>query len=130
MAHRNEELARGALAAFQSGDLDALREKYFAPNIRWHQPGKSSLAGDYEGPEQVIQLFIRQFELTAGTFGVDAHDVLANDEHVVELLTVHGERNGKQLSEDVVLTAHVADGKFSEAWIHPTNLYALDEFFA
>jgi len=130
MTHPNEQLAREALAAFQHGDLDALREKFFAANIRWHQPGTSQVAGDFEGPDQVIQLFIRQFELTGGTFSVEAHDVLANDEHVVDLLTVRGERNGKHLSENAVLTAHVTDGKFSEVWVHATDLYAFDEFFA
>jgi ketosteroid isomerase-like protein len=78
----------------------------------------------------VIQLFIRQFELTGGTFSVEAHDVLANDDHVVDLLTVRGERDGKHLAEKVVLTAHVTDGKFAEVWVHATDLYALDEFFA
>jgi hypothetical protein len=29
-----------------------------------------------------------------------------------------------------VLTAHVTDGKFSEVWVHATDLYAFDEFFA
>jgi len=78
----------------------------------------------------VIQLFIRQFELTGGTFSVEAHDVLANDDHVVDLLTVRGERNGKHLVENAVLTSHVTDGKFSEVWVHASDLYAFDEFFA
>ncbi len=130
MTHANEILARDSLAAFQRGDLDALREHSFAPNIRWHQPGKSLIAGDFDGPDQVIQLFVRLFELTDGTFSVAAHDVLANDDHVAELLTARGERNGKQLAENFVLTAHVADGKFSEVWVQPTDLYAFDEFFS
>jgi hypothetical protein len=29
---------RQAIAAFQHGDTDALREKYFAEGIRWHFP--------------------------------------------------------------------------------------------
>jgi uncharacterized protein len=130
VTHPNEKLARDSIAAFQRGDLDALREQSFAPNIRWHQPGKSQIAGTFDGPDQVIQLFVRLFELTGGTFSVAAHDVLANDEHVVELLTTHGERNGKQLAENVVLTGHVTDGRFSEVWVQPADLYVFDEFFA
>jgi hypothetical protein len=56
-AHPNEELMRAAIAAFQHGDMDALREKYFAEDIRWHFPGRSPLAGDYEGVAQVLGSF-------------------------------------------------------------------------
>ena len=41
MAHPNEDLLREGVAAFQRGDLDALREKYFAENIRWHTPARA-----------------------------------------------------------------------------------------
>ncbi len=36
MAHPNEVLVREALAAFSQGDMDALRNQYFAEDIRWH----------------------------------------------------------------------------------------------
>ena len=36
MAHPNEVLVREGLAAFGRGDLDALRNQYFAEDIRWH----------------------------------------------------------------------------------------------
>jgi ketosteroid isomerase-like protein len=62
----------------------------------------------------VIGLFIRLFELTGGTFRVELHDVIANDQHVVDLLTMRAERDGKQLEDRAVLMAHVTDGKFSE----------------
>ncbi len=86
--------------------------------------------GDYEGTEQVIQYFARVFELTDGTFSLELHDVLANDEHAVALITVRGERAGKQLADNEVLTYHIRDGKISEVWSHTTDLYAADEFFS
>jgi uncharacterized protein len=55
-AHPNENLVREGVAAFQRGDLDALREKYFAEDIRWHLPGRSPLAGDYERVGQVLDV--------------------------------------------------------------------------
>jgi uncharacterized protein len=130
MAHPNEERAREGLAAFQSGDLDALRDKFFATDIRYHVPGKSPIAGDYEGVDQVLGLFAKLFELTNGTFRIEVHDVLADDEHVVELLTARGERNGKHLEDNGVLTAHMTNGKLSEVWIQQTDLYAVDEFLS
>jgi ketosteroid isomerase-like protein len=46
MAHPNEELARRGYDAFARGDMDTLRE-LFDPEIVWHFPGRSPLAGDH-----------------------------------------------------------------------------------
>jgi hypothetical protein len=50
MAHPNEDLVREGFAAFGRGDLDALRDQYFAESLRDHVPGRSPIAGDYEVP--------------------------------------------------------------------------------
>jgi ketosteroid isomerase-like protein len=130
MAHPNEDLLRDGFAAFGRGDIEELRTKTFAEDIRWHVPGRSPLAGVYEGLEQVLQLFARLAELSGGTFSVELHDVLANDEHVAALTTQRGERAGKQLMDNTVIVYHIRDGKVSEAWNHPTDLYAADEFLS
>ena len=85
MTHPNEDLVRGAAAAFQRGDMDALRDQYFAADIRWHLPGRSPSAGDYEGVGQVLESFGGLFELTEGTYRTEVHDALGGDEHAVLL---------------------------------------------
>jgi ketosteroid isomerase-like protein len=130
MAHPNENLVRGGFAAFQKGDLDALQNQYFTDDIRWHVPGRGPLAGDYEGIPQVLQLFVRLFERSGGTFRIELHDVVANDDHAVALFTVRGEREGKQLDDNTVQSYHVRAGKISEAWTQQTDLYAVDEFWS
>ena len=130
MAHPNEELAREAAAAFQQGDMDALRDKYLAADTRWHVPGRNPIAGDYQGVDQVLGLFGKIFELTDGTYRIEVHDVVANDEHVVSLLTARAERAGKQLTANQTLVSHFADGKFHEVWVQQADPYALDEFFS
>jgi uncharacterized protein len=65
MAHPNEDLVRETFAASGRGDIAALRNQYFADDIRWHFPGRSPLAGDYEGAAQVVGGFFgRVFELS------------------------------------------------------------------
>ena len=55
----------------------------------------------------------------------ELHDVLANDEHAAALVTIRGERAGKQqLNENEVLIYHFRDGKVSEVWIQSTDQYA------
>jgi len=43
----------------------------------WRVPGKSFLAKDYEGHEEVFGFFGRLMELTSGTFRVESLDMLA-----------------------------------------------------
>ena len=131
MAHPNEELLREAAAAFQRGDMEALQSKYFAPNIRYHVGGRSAISGDYEGVAQVLGLYGRLFELSGGTVRVELHDVVANDEHAIALLTIRAERGGRQLDANEVLVAHPGpDGKVAEVWTIGSDPYAAQEFWS
>jgi ketosteroid isomerase-like protein len=128
MAHPNEDLVRKGFAAGPR-DTDAQRNRY-AEDIRYHIPGRGPLAGVYEGIEQVLQMVARVFELTGGTFSMELHDVVANDEHAVALVTQHAERAGKQLTDNAVMVYHIRDGKITEIWTHSTDQYAADEFLS
>lgn len=128
MAHPNEELARRGYEAFGKGDMDTLNE-LFADDIVWHVPGRNALAGDYRGKDEVIGLFGKTAEISGGTFKLEIHDLLANDEHVVALVRATGQREGSSLDDNAVQVLHVKDGKVTESWFHPGDLYANDGFF-
>jgi uncharacterized protein len=57
--------------------MQTLRE-LFHPDIVWHAPGRSRLAGDHQGVDAVLGFFGRTMELTGGAFRVEVHDVLAS----------------------------------------------------
>lgn len=130
MAHPNEEMAREAFAAAGRGDIDALRSEYFADGMRLHVPGRSPLAGDYDGVAQVMAFFGRVFELSGGTYRTELHDAVANDEHTVALFTVRAERAGRRLEDRTIEVFHIRDGKVAEAWLYPADLYVSDEFWS
>ena len=130
MTHPNEDLVREVFAANRRGDIDALRNQYFADGIRLHYPGRSPLAGDHDGVAQVFGFFGRVFELSQGTFRTELHDVVANDEHAVALFTARADRVGRRLEDRVVEVFHIRDGKATEAWIYPADLYVSDEFWS
>jgi uncharacterized protein len=130
MAHPNEDLVRETFAASGRGDIDALRNQYFAESIRLRYPGRSPLAGDYDGLAQVLGFFGRAFELSGGTFRTELHDVVANNEHAVALFTARADRAGRRLGDHIVEVMHIRDGKAAEAWIYPADLYASDEFWS
>jgi ketosteroid isomerase-like protein len=129
MAHPHEDLIRRGFDAFGKGDMDTLRE-LFDPDIAYHVPGRNPLAGDYQGPDQVLGLFARIFEVSGGTFQAELHDAVANDEHAVALFTARGQREGATLEDRQVLVSHVRDGRLAEVWVLATDLYAFDAFFS
>ena len=130
MAHPNEVLVRDSYAAFSRGDTDVLRNQYLAADIRWHLPGRNLVTGDYEGVAQVLGLFGRVFELSGGTYSAEPHDVLANDEHAVVLVTQRAERAGKHWEDNSVQVMRLRDGKTTETWLYHADQYAADEFWS
>jgi ketosteroid isomerase-like protein len=129
MAHANEELLRRGYDAFAKGDIPTVMG-LFDENIVWHVGGRSPLAGDYKGHEEVMGFFGKIVELSGGTFSIELHDVLANDEHAVALVRARAERNGRRLDTTEVDVFHVSNGKVTEFWAAPTDLYAEDEFWS
>jgi uncharacterized protein len=129
-AQSNAEAMRKGYDAFSRGDMDMLRNELFSPDIVWHQGGRNQTSGDYRGPDEVISLFGKLFQLTDGTFHVEVHDLLASDEHVVVLAQLRAQRAGKSVQHgDYSHVCHFRDGKLSEAWIVDVDPYELDEFF-
>jgi ketosteroid isomerase-like protein len=126
--HPNAELFRRGYAAFQQGDLDTVRS-LFAPDIIWHVPGNNHLSGDYRGVDDVIAQFVRNFEETGGTFKVELHDILANDEHAVALASTSGTKDGRTLDDNYVHVVHIAGGKLTESWIFDEHQDLVDAFW-
>ncbi len=128
MAHPNEELVRNGYGAFLAGDFAALND-LFDDDIVWHSPGRNQLSGDQRGKDEVFTQFAKVFELTGGTFQLEIHDVLANDDHVVVLTRATGDIGDRHLDDRSVQVFHITDGKVTEQWLHPGDQYATDEFW-
>jgi uncharacterized protein len=130
VTHPHENLMREGFAAFGRGDIDALQQEFFAEDIRWHFAGRSSISGDYHGVAEVTDWLGRVFELSEGTIRLEVHDLVANDDHAVALLTVHAERAGKRLAQNCAQVFHVRDRRATESWTYPADQYANDEFWS
>lgn len=128
MAHPNEELIRKGYEAFAAGDIATLNE-LFSDDVVWHAPGRNQLAGTFRGKEEVFGIFQKVAELTGGTFKIDIHTVLADDEHVAVLARSIGEHEGRTLDDNTVQVFHVKDGKVTEQWLYPADTYASDQFW-
>jgi ketosteroid isomerase-like protein len=129
MAHPNEDMVRRGYAAFGTGDMATLSE-LFADDIVWHVGGRSPITGDYKGKGEVFGFLAQLAERAGGTFRSEAHDVLANDEHVVALVEGTAQRDGKTLNDNGVQIFHVQGGKVTEQWFYPGDQYASDDFWS
>jgi uncharacterized protein len=127
--HPNIDQMRRGYAAFASGDLATLGE-LMADDVVWHVRGAGPLSGDYHGRDQVFGFFGRLAEETDGTFRLDVHDILANDEHSAVLATLSATRNGKSIEVPVVNIEHMRDGKGTEFWLATTDPEATLDFWA
>jgi hypothetical protein len=100
MEHPNAELYRRLTAAFQSGDIDTVKNA-LAPGVRWHEAGNPEVLGR----EAVLQQMSGAIRRIDGNIAV--HDVLANDEHVIAIslleasLLQHGHLLGSVVAEPI-----------------------------
>ena len=129
MAHPNEELVRRGYEAFNTADVETLREVFTDTTI-FHEPGRSPISGDYQGLDQVLGFFGTLAERSGGTFRATLHDVVANDEHAVGLHSSDAERDGRRAHSPTVLVFHIRDGKLAETWSHHHDQHDFDAFWA
>lgn len=127
--HPNVERLRKGYAAYSTGDMAVLTE-LFAEDTLWHIAGRSPVSGDYKGRDAVFGFFGKLMELSGGTSKVEVHDLLANDDHAVAIVTGTGTRNGKTLNSPDVHVFHMRDGQVAEFWDSPLDQYEADEFWS
>jgi ketosteroid isomerase-like protein len=124
--HPNVARIRDGYAAFAKGDFAVLND-LFAEDLLWHDAGRNQLSGEYRGREAVYGLFGKLMEVTEGSFHIDLHAVLADDEHGVALVVIAASRGGRSIEVNEAHVFHMRDGRVVEFWNASTDMYAADE---
>ena len=124
-SERNIEMARKGYQAFNEQHIDEAMEM-----IVWHSGGDNPIAGEYQGKQAVMEMFMKFGQLTEGTYEADLHDVLASDDHTVVIGTATSTRHGRTHSSRFVDIIHPGkDGKAREFWRFVEDQAADDEFY-
>jgi len=123
-----ESVIRRAYQDFESGDLDLLGV-VMGQDVVWHEPGRSSLAGDYKGPEAVLRFLGQLKARSGGTFKIEVVDVLSEPERAVVLQRETATRNGKTLDVVVAVDFEIHHGKITEVTVYQADTYRFDEFW-
>jgi len=123
--HPNAAIARQLLNALNSGDVQAMADG-IDDDVIWHEignptpvRGKAALAARVGGDTPP------DFQITG-----ECHDVVANDDHTVALVTATATRGGKTLTYRVAEIYHMRDGKITERWAFSDDTEAITRFFA
>ncbi|MGD0881647.1 MAG: nuclear transport factor 2 family protein [Acidimicrobiales bacterium] len=124
-----ESLVRRTYQDFESGDLDLLGV-VMAQEVVWHEPGRSSLAGDYKGPEEVLGFLRELRERTDGTFKIEVLDVLSEPGRAVVFQRETAVRAEKTLDVVVAVEFEIHNGKITEVTVYQHDTYGFDEFWA
>jgi uncharacterized protein len=110
MGNSNAVIIRKAYDDFARGNVPDVFAVFDAA-ITWHVPGHGPLSGDFTGHNAVADFFRRTMELSGETFSIDVHNVLAEDDLVVVLVTVNAQRNGVSASFPEVHVWQMKNGK-------------------
>jgi ketosteroid isomerase-like protein len=115
-AEVNAEMVRRGYQALNEADMGALI-RFFGEKVSWHTPGRSHVAGDYQGRESVIAQFVRYVSESDVTFKVAHQDVFTSDDgRAVGVHHSSAERNGKR-----------SPGRSRECEVAPTPRFSTQE---
>jgi ketosteroid isomerase-like protein len=113
----NVAIMQRAYGAFNTGDMNTLTE--LMDETVWHLPGRSSMAGNYEGRGATLAYFGQLAQETGGTFRAELQHMAADgDDHVVGIQRSTADRNGKHLDVACCIVFELKDGKVTDGREH------------
>lgn len=103
--------ARESYAALNAGEIDKGLE-LFSDDLVFHSPVFPQAIG-----KDALRAAGKRIVDRTDEYSLEPHDILANDDHIVALLVVHGRRGDRVLNERGVHVMHLNDeGKVDEVW--------------
>jgi len=126
----NAEILAAAYEALAAGNVPAVFA-VLAEDITWHISGRSPLAADYLGHDEVLGFFQTLGERSNGTFALDVHEIIGGDgDTVVALVTEHASRDEAVLDDASVHVWRFRDGKATSFRSFAGDEHAQDAFWS
>ena len=122
--HPNATLLRELTDRMTAGDMEAAFSA-LADDVVWHEIGSAEPTRGKEALGQRYAEAMADYQIEAAT-----HDVVANDEHAVQLLDVTARRGDKTLEYRTAEIYHMKDGKITARWAFSDDTARIEEFFA
>ena len=122
--HPNATILRDLAERMSSGDMEAAMS-VLADDVEWHEIGRAEPTRGKEALAQRYAESVGDFQVTATT-----HDVVANDEHAVQLLDVTARRGDRTLEYRTAEIYHMKDGRITARWAFSDDTERIVAFFA
>jgi ketosteroid isomerase-like protein len=123
------ELHRRQAEMYAGGPVGPVAE-LLAPDIVWHVPGTSSIAGDHRGVEQVLSYFERRRELASATMRMRPGKAISEGEAVAQLVEGSAVLDGEEVSWQTVGVYRVDSCRVREVWLVPLGLEHFDRIWS
>jgi len=122
--HPNAAAIRAAAErAEQSGDMMSAMDM-LADDVVWHEIGSDQ---PIHGKQALMERFASMPE--GASITTETHDVVANDEHAIQLVTATATMGDQQLVYRTAEIYHVKDGKVTERWAFSDDTDRINKFF-
>ncbi len=122
--HPNAAKIRAAAEEIErSGDMTS-QSDMLDDNVVWHEIGSDQ-------PIRGKQALAERFSSMPEGAGIktDTHDILANDEHAIALVTATATMGDQELVYRTAEIYHMRDGKITERWAFSDDTDRINKFF-
>ena len=99
-------------------------------DVVWRRPGRAKSAGETRGRDAFLAGLALALSPSGGGYHIDLHDVLASDDHVAALFSLHGQRRGRELQIRLIVLFEVRDGQVVRATDFADDTLAFEKFWS
>ncbi len=123
--HPNAARYRAMTEAMNRGEVDmAAMADGIADDIEWWEIGRTE---PIRGKQALME---RMQDMGGVSISVDLHDAVANDEHLIALVTATATRGDESFTYRTAEIHHVdADGRVTHRWAFSDDTEAIIDFF-
>lgn len=116
------ELHRRQGQMYAGGSVDAVTE-LLSPDIVWHVPGSSPIAGDHRGTGQVTDYFERRRELANATMRLHPGEALVAGDAVAQFVEGSATLDGKRVCWQTfgIYRIDTEHRRIREVWLVPMD---------
>jgi len=115
---------------YAGGSPDPVLE-LLAPDIVWHVPGASPIAGSHRGLAQVVEYFEMRRHLADATMRMQPGEVVSEGDALAQFVTGTAVLDGEQVSWKTigVYCADLERGRIREVWLIPLDSEVFDRIW-
>jgi ketosteroid isomerase-like protein len=110
-------------------DVAAELRTLLAEDVVWHIPGRSAVAGEYRGVDEVLAYFAKRRDRARGSFHITPRGTLADDQRVIHFADGDALIDGRRHYWRTLGIFHLDDRRIVECWLLPFDQYEFDEIW-